>query len=435
MFSSEGFVEHAKMSKFATEFREIEEHVKLYIINKKAEIMIENTQQENELMLLPVSNPLQIQEQEEIKKNHPTLQITIEEVSQKSIENVTLYWIDKQKIASNLTHKYLIDIQTKQIYDYEGEKINNSIWHTLEKVIKIEEDNNEPPQEPIIHSYDGYPIITKDGIKNNEIKITFDKNRYIDNYYSIDGGKTWQKYVSSFTLAEGMVMAKSVKKFNALEVTVSQKITTPNDILKELAYDNNFNTFISGGDKKCLAIDESAWNKTINIQGYRSAYSTIITVLDVNNKELYRIDPGYGTNFNLDILIPNGAYRLCIQGGDSFTKLKEISIQGLIKFSHEEYYPILTQEGVKNYEIINKIEYPSLDEQKLYKIDESMWGKKLRILSKGYQVLYFRDKDGELLHKFVHRYTDYTHTIPNNTTLLEYYFNENGGIYEMIIVD
>ncbi len=68
-------------------------------------------------------------------------------------------------------------------------------------------------------------------------------------------------------------------------------------------------------------------------------------------------------------------------------------------------------------------------------INKSSWGKKLKILSKGYQIVYFLDKDENVLYKDEHRRKDSTYTIPENTTKLKYYFNENGGIYEMMIKD
>lgn len=508
IFSNEGPIERAKMSKFATEFREIEEQVKLYMADKQADFIIEKQKLENEQQILPVSNKVQ---KEEIQNKYPSLQITIEELTEKSIEEVNLYWINKEVIGSKLTHNYLIDVETKQIYDYEGEKIYGSFWHTLEKSVEPVEDNLDPPQEPVIDSYDGYPILTRYGVKNNQIKILYDKKRNIENYYSIDAGQTWQKYTGAVTLAGGTILAKSINTVTGVEVMSSKTVSTPNDAVGEEAYDENINTFIAGGSKKCLMIDEEVWGWTVNIQGYRSAASTIISILDKNNKELYRIDPGYGTNYNLDIVIPQDAYKLCIEGGDSFTNLKEITmLNAKPTFTKQgEEYPTLTQNGVEWSRTIKRINYPLTEGQKLYKIDngewkiyqnneieleigqtiyakqidqngdeiensytfpsqtenigaiwkeaydgnldtfylagnvatrymkidESVWGKKLRILSKGYQIVYFKNQNLAQLYRFEHRQTDYTHVIPKGTTMLEYYFNEDGGIYEMMLVD
>lgn len=508
IFSSEGPIERAKMSKFATEFREIEEQVKLYMADKRAEFIIENQKVENERQVLPVSNKVQEEEKEDIKNKYPTLQIAIEELAEKSIEQVNLYWIDKEIIGSKITHNYLIDVETKQIYDYEGEKIYGAMWHTLEKSVEPVGDNLEAPEEPVIHSFDGYPIITRYGIKENKINITYDKKRNIQNYYSIDDGNTWQEYKEAFTLEKGTILAKSINTITGAEAIVSKNVITPTDKVGPLAYDDNVNTFISGGNKKCLAIDENAWSCMLNIQGYRSAANTVISIFDENNQELYHIDPGYGIDYDLDIIIPNGAYKFCIEGGDGFTKLKEITVKETTFIYQGEQYPTLTQDGVKWNQTI-KLNFDSTVQQKLYKIDdgewknyqddtielkagqtiytkvidkngdeiensykfpstsyskdaisyeaydgdsntfylagnvatkymnidESVWGKKLKILSKGYQIVYFKDQNLKQLYRLEHRDTEHIYVIPEGATLLEYYFNEEGGIYEMMLVD
>lgn len=71
---------------------------------------------------------------------------------------------------------------------------------------------------------------------------------------------------------------------------------------------------------------------------------------------------------------------------------------------------------------------------KYIEVDKSAWNKKLRILSRGYQIVRFLDKEGNTLYKKEHRQTDTTFIIPENTTRLQYYFNESGGIYEMKII-
>ena len=68
-------------------------------------------------------------------------------------------------------------------------------------------------------------------------------------------------------------------------------------------------------------------------------------------------------------------------------------------------------------------------------ISETAWNKQLKILSKGYQIVSFLDKDGNVLYKKTHRQKDTTYTIPENTTSMKYYFNESGGIYEMKIIE
>lgn len=64
----------------------------------------------------------------------------------------------------------------------------------------------------------------------------------------------------------------------------------------------------------------------------------------------------------------------------------------------------------------------------------SAWNKTLQLKSKGYQWLQFLDKDGNSLYSETFRSTDSTHSIPVNAVKMKYYFNENGGVYEMYVL-
>lgn len=90
--------------------------------------------------------------------------------------------------------------------------------------------------------YNGYPIIEATGITfNNKITIIYDETIGIENYYSIDNGVTWNKYIEPLESTNvETVMAKSVYKGN-IESQTSKNIVKPTDILGTEAYDGDEN--------------------------------------------------------------------------------------------------------------------------------------------------------------------------------------------------
>lgn len=68
-------------------------------------------------------------------------------------------------------------------------------------------------------------------------------------------------------------------------------------------------------------------------------------------------------------------------------------------------------------------------------IEQDLQEKYLRILSNGYQIVRFLDNSNNVLYEYTHRSNDNTYFIPRNATKLKYYFNESGGIYEMMLKD
>ena len=137
-FSENGPIEKAKMAKFMTEFREIEEKVELYAGNKLIQQTIEETQngsiQTNQI--LPVAEKLTSEEKTTIKNKKPELATKIMQLSEKEVSEVNLYWIDQKKIEANKRERYLIDAETRQIYQYEGQTIYGLKWHTLDSGVE-----------------------------------------------------------------------------------------------------------------------------------------------------------------------------------------------------------------------------------------------------------------------------------------------------------
>ncbi len=192
VFSKDGPIEHARYTKFVTEFRTIEEKVELYVADQRIK-QIEQIHESNiESIILPVGNKVTNEEKENIIKEKQELQEKMKELSGKEIEDIDLYWIDQEKINMNYKEKYLIDVTTRQIYQYNGQKIYGLIWHTLDEGVKIGKIQI---------------IITPPKVKTTEVKISI---KYLNNnlkQYKIGKNTTnWNEYTQQITLTSKDVL-------------------------------------------------------------------------------------------------------------------------------------------------------------------------------------------------------------------------------------
>ena len=136
LLGDNGLIQNAKKSKFMTCFRTVEEKVELYKADKRMPTVSEYEETSNKTEILPVGEKLDLTQKSKIT----TLVTEIEKISGKSIGQVNLYWIDKEKISVNYKHQYVIDIDTEQIYDYEGETFFGSHHHTMEETTEVAEE-------------------------------------------------------------------------------------------------------------------------------------------------------------------------------------------------------------------------------------------------------------------------------------------------------
>ena len=126
LFGKEGIVEKAKEASFKNKFRQVEEAVQTYKLNKEAENMLSDVVTSN-IENLPVANKLSSSEIDGLEE---TLKTEIQEIS--SVEDITtlnLYYIDKTKVK--IKRDYIINVDTMQLYDVKGEKYFGKRHHTL----------------------------------------------------------------------------------------------------------------------------------------------------------------------------------------------------------------------------------------------------------------------------------------------------------------
>ena len=127
IFGNNGVIDRSIQAKFISNFSQIEEKVMIYQADKVMdEIMLNKTLSKEEK--LPIG---QIADKSNFKD---TLITEIETISSKDLADVELYYIDQDKIDTNINREYVIDINTMQIYDVDGEKFLGKVHHTLNGV-------------------------------------------------------------------------------------------------------------------------------------------------------------------------------------------------------------------------------------------------------------------------------------------------------------
>ena len=237
------------------------------------------------------------------------------------------------------------------------------------------------PTKPIINVSNAYPLLTEYGVENdNAIYIVYDNRDDIDNYYSIDDGKTWEKYTGPIDLQKGTIKAKSVKKESLLEVSSSKNISLPTDTLPKEVYDGDVNTSLPqnyGAYNYKLYVAEGMYNQKLNIISSTLDYMNYYTrvyAYDKNGNQLLVKECTRGNKTTDTITIPENTEYLLFSSDSSVNNhLYEISIETSPILNIESIYPSLTTYGVENGYNNVEINYFKTAEKKQYKIDDGDW--------------------------------------------------------------
>ena len=159
------------------------------------------------------------------------------------------------------------------------------------------------PERPIIkEEYDNervnktalaYPILTSDGLKNCSInpeigskiklEILNEEKNGIENYYSLDGGNTWNLYANAIETTyqgENLIQAKSINKYYKRESEINilknyvkdlNIACTASNAVGVQAYDGDEETYSSGN----IAVDSGSWYKKLKFKYYSNGTRTI----------------------------------------------------------------------------------------------------------------------------------------------------------------
>ncbi len=259
---------------------------------------------------------------------------------------------------------------TVTIYAKGKDAVGNEKNET-KKILNLDLDI---PKAPVINSNAGYPILELYGVKfDATTTITYDTRNDIDNYYSIDNGATWKKYVGSFDFPTGTVMAKSVKKDTGLEVSYSKTVTMPADALKMQAYDGNDSTYTSG-TKQYIKIDSSLEGKNISVKWYAYNYSgfnsNAISFQNENKVAISTVYINNGFNSTAIYTVPKGTRWISYTSGTE-SYLYEIRVSNEPTFSVTDGYMLLHADPLKAikspYQMVSISYFPTCV-QRLYRI-------------------------------------------------------------------
>ena len=148
--------------------------------------------------------------------------------------------------------------------DYNTE--NNKTYQFKIKEIGKEEQNYKlvvTGKSQIIETQKSkYPIVTSDGVElSRNVDIDYQYNENCKNYYSLDGGQTWEEYIETIKfVADGNIKIKTETENNIITPieTKDIKIELANDAIGMLAYDNNRSTYynIKSGSKCYMHISD-----------------------------------------------------------------------------------------------------------------------------------------------------------------------------------
>ena len=332
---------------------------------------------------------------------------------------------------------------TVTIYAKGKDSAGNEIIEK-KKILNLDLD---APKTPVITSNYGYPILTEYGVQTDgKTSINYDTRKDITNYYSIDGGKTWNNYTGAFQYVQsGTIYAKSIKNSTGLETITSKTVTQPSDALAMEAYDGDDSTSvrIGGNTKKYIKISPEMIGKKVYINAYKYTFVGLKLEFsdsdkkEIASQELYRYNSG-ATKIDKSFTIPENAsymtlYIHAIYSGEFQPKafdFYEVKPDNEPLIKGNQYYSKLTESGVEKGYCTATISYDNTSIQKLYKIDNGQWqtypNKAIRIEIG--QTLYVKgiDKKGNETRTI----PTYTATLPSDALGLEAYDeNDSTSVY------
>lgn len=191
MFREGGILDNARKAKFMNNFRSVEDGVNLFSMSSL---------KTNETVSyeLPVLEKLTLDEKREIESKVPTLNTKILELNQgKTLDNTELYWIDLEKAGTKSLpkdRKYIIDISTRQIYDYLGEKFEGKRWHTLDGGVAEGSISNQPVVDEIWDGWIKLTLYYPAGATEKEWRLGTEGEIRTDNML------VWQDYTGPITI-------------------------------------------------------------------------------------------------------------------------------------------------------------------------------------------------------------------------------------------
>lgn len=290
----------------------------------------------------------------------------IEKIIRPDGVEITVESINKQKLAIDY------NLVSGNQYAFKIKLLDNS--EEKEYVLYADKD-----AKPSIKQDDSllYPLITLYGVKLNK-NVTIDYGKEENNYYSTDGGETWEKYEGQMTLQkECTIMARSFKDENEIVKVDTQeiKMNLADDALGAAAYDGSEDTYVYMRNTvydafdKCgkIKISSEMIGKQIRVKvDNDTGEGGNVYVRDSSGNILASYDK-YKQSVYI-ITVPTSADYLTFYYNNT---VHEVEVLNEPSFEVELHYPTITSEGIqKAYNVIKNISYFDTSEKKKYSLDD-----------------------------------------------------------------
>ena len=374
----------ATKARFMSDFRTVQEAVTLYSSS--------NIDYSSPATLkLPVDSKLTLADKSEITKNNATLKEKIEELNPgKTINDVNLYWIDKDQIGIKLSKVkqakgYIIDVDTQQIYDYVGDTFDGLKWHTLDGGVAI--NNNQSTDDNAENEiWNGWIHLTLYYPANST-----DRQWRLGSQGEIrqDSMLVWQDYTGSIWIPLDRMKDVWIKyKIDNKEVIIPPAGTLLVDISSDSANKDNVDkvnitiTYDETAEIKEYKIGSSGWME------YTGTFS--VTQNCLIQARAYKTDNVYNQDGSL-------LTTRKISGSDALyvNNIKAKDKNELLPS------PTITRKDARNSDEIASvhIDYPDGANKKIYKInygDEQEYSDDVSITKYGtYLIAYYYDASGK----------------------------------------
>ncbi len=140
-----GLIDRSKQARFYQKISTLEEDAKIRAYDTYFE---KKTLEE----LIPNYGEVTQEQKNTILKEVPTLNETVFRITGETVYDRDLYWLNKEEILKD-DKQYVIDMDTLQVYDYEGEKFLGKRWHTINGGIEIGDGEEGGDGEDIPEGY------------------------------------------------------------------------------------------------------------------------------------------------------------------------------------------------------------------------------------------------------------------------------------------
>ena len=318
--------------------------------------------------------------------NENNMKVTITLISNTEIE--TINTPDGNAIYAN-RNKIAIDFEAILGKNYTF-KIKLKDDEELKECVLKADTNSKPIISENIN--DSYPKLTQYGVKLNK-KIDIDYGDGTNNYYSLDGGKTWNVYNGTIIVNEkGTILAKTLIDNEITKVEIKNyTINLAKDALGIEAYTGGDSSYVQTGEYKYMDIESELIGKKLYAKVGSSRTKSYITFFNKDNTEIKTetientTDSHFGVEYFKEVkyTIPEGTTRIGYKGRENneywgyyWAVIADIGYDNSPDKDIENIYPImkLSSSCQKGYQKVT-FNYSGISIEKLYSFDGETWNK------------------------------------------------------------